>query len=85
MEGNVPIALIDAPQAGTGKTLLAEVVANIHTGSNAAMKPAPGNNDEEWRKTLTALLQAGHPLTIFDNVDSVLRAPSLALAVTASQ
>ena len=54
------------------------------TGSAAAMKPAPIKDDDEWRKTLTATIQAGQCLTIFDNIDHVLSSPSLALALTTS-
>jgi hypothetical protein len=82
--GNVPMALADAPQAGSGKTLLASIVSQKTSGSAAAMRPAPIRDDEEWRKTLTATIQAGHALTIFDNVDHPLESPSLALAVTTS-
>lgn len=83
--GSVPIALVDAPQAGTGKSLLAEIVALIHSGSDAAMQPAPAHGDEsEWRKMLGAVLSNGQALTIFDNVDHRLQSASLALAVTAS-
>jgi len=82
--GNVPMGLADAPQAGSGKTLLAAIVSEKTSGIAAAMRPAPIRDDEEWRKTLTATIQAGHCLTIFDNVDHVLDSPSLALAVTAS-
>jgi len=82
--GNVPMGLIDAPQAGSGKTLLVSIVSEKTTGSAAAMKPAPIRDDDEWRKTLTATIQAGQCLTIFDNVDHVLSSPSLALALTAS-
>jgi hypothetical protein len=84
VKGNVPIALIDAPEAGTGKSLMAELVAIVHTGADAAMKPAPSHDDEEWRKTLSAVLMGGTPLTIFDNVTYRLDSGSLALAVTAS-
>lgn len=84
VRGNVPVALIDAPEAGTGKSLLAEIVAIIHTGADAAMKPAPSHDEEEWRKTLSAVLLAASPLTIFDNVAYRLDSGSLALAVTAS-
>lgn len=83
IDGNVPVALIDAPQQGTGKGLLAEVLSVVHTGSNASMKPPP-KDDEEWRKNLTSVLQAGHAISIFDNLCTALWSPSLALAVTAS-
>jgi hypothetical protein len=55
--GNVPMGLVDAPQAGSGKSLLVSVVSEKTTGSAAAMKPAPIRDDEEWRKTLTATAQ----------------------------
>lgn len=83
IQGNVPAALLDAPQAGSGKSLLAEVVALKSTGASACMKPAPVRDEEEWRKTLTATIQAGHPLVIFDNVDAVLQSSNLAIALTA--
>jgi hypothetical protein len=83
--GSVPITLVDAPRAGSGKSLLAEITALIHTGSEAAMQPAPARGDEsEWRKLLGAVLSNGNALTIFDNVDHCLLSASLALAVTAS-
>ena len=85
ISGNVPVALVDAPQAGTGKSLLAEIVALVHTGSDAAMQPSPARGDEsEWRKMLGAVLSNGNALVIFDNVDHRLHSASLALAVTAS-
>ena len=84
IQGNIPMGLADAPQAGSGKTLLASIVSEKTSGSAAAMRPAPIRDDDEWRKTLTATIQAGHCLTIFDNVDHVLDSPSLALAVTTS-
>ena len=63
--GNVPVALVDAPQAGTGKSLLAEIVALIHTGSDASMQPSPARGDEsEWRKMLGAVLMNGSALTL---------------------
>ena len=82
--GPVPVALNDAPSPGTGKSLLAEIVSLIHTGSSAAMKPAPVRDEEEWRKTLTAVIQAGQSMTVFDNIDHPLASPNLALAVTAN-
>jgi hypothetical protein len=83
IEGNVPGHLLDAPQAGSGKTLLAAIVTEKNTGGPAAMKPAPIHDEPEWRKTLTATIQAGHGICIFDNVDNVLNSPNLALALTA--
>jgi hypothetical protein len=83
IRGQVPLALIDAPQPGVGKSLLAEIFAIIHSGLGAAMRPAPGC-EEEWRKSLGAVLLAGYPLVIFDNANSKVDSPALALALTAT-
>ena len=79
--GPVPLALIDAPQAGTGKTLLAEIVAMIGTGRAGEMLGAP-RDDEEWRKQITSKLSAGGTMFVVDNVENALYAPSLARALT---
>jgi hypothetical protein len=84
IRGCVPLALIDAPAAGTGKSLLAETVALIITGTNAVMQPAPTRDEEELRKLLTAVLSAGHPLTILDNLGTRLDSPNLSRALTAA-
>jgi hypothetical protein len=80
--GCVPAALIDAHNPGTGKGLLTEVLALIHTGETAAMKAIPSDGDE-WRKSLTSVIMAGNSLTLFDNLDTVLKSPHLAHAITA--
>jgi len=82
IDGCVPLAIIDAPQAGTGKSLLAEVVALLGTGRKAALLAAP-RDDDEMRKRLTAILRAGTTFVVFDNVEVPLEFPSLALALTA--
>jgi hypothetical protein len=81
--GNTPLALIDKPQAGTGASLLAELVALLATGRQAAMMTAP-NNDEEWRKKITATLSEGNTVITIDNVEGVLASASLAAALTSS-
>lgn len=82
IDGQVPLALIDAPQAGTGKSLLASLVAEIATGGVAAMLNAP-SDEEEWRKAITATLMDGNNIIIYDNLDGVLRSPRLAMALSA--
>jgi len=79
--GPVPLALVDAPQAGTGKTLLAEIVAMIGTGRAGEMLGAP-RDDEEWRKQITSKFSAGGTTIIVDNVENALYSPSLARALT---
>ncbi len=80
-----PLALIDAPQAGTGKSLLAEIAVETTTGHPAAMTTAPEDTkfaDEEWRKRITSMLRAGINNIIIDNVEGVLDSPSLAAVLT---
>ena len=79
--GQVPLALIDAPAAGTGKSLLTSVVALISTGLPAAMTAEP-KDDEECRKSITALLSGGASIIVYDNVQHVLQSGVLALALT---
>lgn len=81
-QGNcTPLALIDAPAAGTGKSLLVEVMALITTGRPAPMSPLP-YRDEELQKVIFAALCEGERLIVFDNLEGVLRSPKLALAIT---
>ncbi len=80
--GCVPMALFDKPQAGTGASLLAEVVATIATGRASAMMAAPGS-DEAWRKLITSLLLRGATVAVVDNVEGLLSAPSLGALLTA--
>ena len=84
IEGRVPLGLIDAPQAGTGKSLLTTVIAVIATGGEAVVMSAP-QDEEEWRKAITANLSAGTPIIIYDNLYSVLHSASLSRVLTASQ
>jgi hypothetical protein len=82
VNGPVPLALIDKPQAGTGGSLLAETIALISSGHTAEMLGAP-RDEEEWRKQITAKLAAGATMVTVDNVEGALYAPSLARALTA--
>ncbi len=82
IEGAVPLALIDAPVAGTGKGLLGSAVTTIATGREAPMFIAPGR-EEEWSKQLTSSLIKGNAVVIIDNLTRTLGSPSLSAAVTA--
>lgn len=84
LDSCVPLAVIDAPAAGTGKSLLADIASLIATGRPASMMPLP-RADEEMEKRIGASLQAGRPLIVFDNVEGDLRAAPLALALTARE
>jgi hypothetical protein len=83
IDGPAPLFLFDKPQAGSGGSLQAEVVALVATGRASAMLTAP-KDDEGWRKAITSLLLAGRRVATVDNVDGRLFAPSLSAALTSS-
>jgi hypothetical protein len=82
ISGPTPLALIDAPQAGTGKGLLAEAITLVGTGRATGMMAAPRDEDE-WRKHLTAVLASGASVVMIDNIEHRLESAPLAVALTA--
>jgi hypothetical protein len=62
-----PMYWFTAPDAGTGKTLLAEMPSAIVHGVQPAVRPWVSDSDE-LRKTLFASLVAGDRSIMFDNV-----------------
>jgi len=82
--GHAPLAILDAPQAGTGKTLLGDLTAVIATGRPGAMMTAPGRrgDDAEWRKSITSVLMEGRSVVLIDNLESALDSASLAAVLT---
>lgn len=83
IDSPTPLALYDAPQAGTGKTLLAEVVAIVATGRAAEAFSAP-TDPEEWRKKITTALLNGTNVVLIDNVNHRLDSDALCMALTAT-
>lgn len=78
----VPLILLDAPQQGTGKSLIADVTQLIAMGYIAADAAPANDNDDEWRKRLFSVLLSGNAVINFDNLEGRLRAPALAMALT---
>jgi hypothetical protein len=76
-----PLALIDSPKWGTGKSLLAMVVYVLATGAEGTVCAAP-STEEEWRKRVTSILERGSAVVIIDNIDQTLRSPSLSAVLT---
>lgn len=68
MFSSAPLFAIDAPTAGTGKSLLTETVAIIVTGHKPAMM-SQGKSDEENEKRLSSVLMAGDQVIVIDNCD----------------
>jgi hypothetical protein len=81
IDGPVPLAVVDKPQAGTGASLLCDIIALIATGETTGMIGG-FRNDEEWRKSITTTLLRGHQIVVIDNVDGHLFSPSLASLLT---
>ncbi|HUM81538.1 MAG TPA: hypothetical protein PLQ38_07130, partial [Methanothrix sp.] len=80
--GNTPLGLIDKPQAGTGASLIAEIIAEIATGDGACMETCP-DSDGEWRKSITSILMRGPQMVVLDNLSDALKAPKLSQMLTA--
>jgi len=80
--GNIPLGLFDKPQAGTGASLLTEIIAEIATGAKANMQTAP-DSDDEWRKAITAVLISGPQIVVVDNVIAMLKSAKLSQMLTA--
>ena len=83
VKGNVPIALSDAPQMGSGKSLLAAVVSIVATGRDEMM-PAP-SKEEEWQKVMTSCLLRGTTVNVIDNIEQPLQSAALAAMVTSDR
>lgn len=66
--GQSPGFLVDAPQASSGKTVLAQSVGALYLGRVSPVAPFQGANEIEFVKTLIASAIAGSDFAILDNV-----------------
>jgi putative DNA primase/helicase len=83
VDGLTPLHLIDAPAAGTGKGLLAEVVSIPAMGRGPDVM-TEGRDEDEWRKRITAALVKGARFLLIDNLRRRLDSGQLAGALTAT-
>ena len=79
-----PGVAFTAPEQGTGKTLLADSVGIIAFGITPAHLPL-AQGREEFRKALLAILLAGDPIAMLDNVDREFSSAELANFMTAER
>lgn len=79
--GPYKLGLIEAKQAGSGKSFLAEMIAVLHGGD---LLPNLPNDDAELRKLVTSVLQAPAGVAVFDNVEGRVSSPVLAALLTTS-
>ena len=82
----VPLLVIDKPKQGTGASLLANTIAIIATGEPAYMTTQPEGREKEneWRKRTTSLVLDGRQIVVIDNVEGVLRSPTLCALLTST-
>jgi len=80
----IPLHIIEAPTAGTGKSLLAQVIALPATGSTPASMSDPGQDEAEWRKRITSTLLKMPAFIFIDNVSSSLESDTLSSALTST-
>ncbi len=78
---SAPLHAFEAPRAGSGKSLLADVVSLIATGATATVMtftPDP----EEMRKRILAVLMQGESVINLDNIEGPLHGESLCTVLT---
>lgn len=84
ISGPVPMFLFDATAPGTGKGLLANLVATIATGRRVPIIPAISDEDE-MRKLITTLAMEGARMIVIDNVTKPLGGAALDAALTSTR
>lgn len=77
--GRTPLFRFEAPQPGTGKSLLMRTLARLTCSIISEL--APTEDDEEWRKRITSALAREPEAFLIDNANS-LKSPSLAKLLT---
>lgn len=82
IHGPTPLHLIEKPSAGTGATLLAQVICDISVGHPVAAMTEARNEDEFGRKIHSKLCD-GPAVILLDNLRNHLNSGALAAALTA--
>lgn len=81
IDGQTPLFLLDAPTPGSGKTLLATVLAYPFVGSHVMSMAAP-TEEAEWSKAILSMLLVAPSHILIDNVRGVLGSPTLESCLT---
>ena len=84
IRGPVPGFAYRASTPGSGKGLLADLVAVIGTG-RACPRMTATNDDNEMRKRILAIALEGVLCVLLDNVEGAIGSPSLSAALTAEE
>lgn len=83
IDGPCPLFAIDANARGSGKSMLSDVASIIASGHITPRKTWP-RDDEETRKTITAVALEATPAVLIDNVAGLLGGASLDAALTST-
>jgi hypothetical protein len=78
---SAPLGAISATAPSSGKSLLADCIAILATGSAAAAM-SYAETDEEAKKTMLAVLMEGDPVVLIDNVERPLQGDWLCSILT---
>ncbi len=81
--GPVPMFVIDANMAGTGKSMLADIAGTLASGEAIPRMVLP-RGDDEMRKQITSIVIRGDSITLIDNVATTVNYPSLDAALTST-
>ena len=76
-----PLHAFDAPDAGSGKTMLTAAVSYAATGEPGSVS-SQGATEEEMEKRLATVLRAGDAVIVFDNCTAPIEGDLLCQAVT---
>jgi len=80
-DANVPVGIIDAPRAGSGKDLAAQIAALASTDRYPGTMSNPSGSDE-WRKQITAQLKRGELFVLVSDIEGPLDNAPLRRVVT---
>ena len=78
---NIPLTAFNAPTAGTGKSLLVDIIS-ITASGKAVSVLAQGKDEAETEKRLNAAMLHGDPLISIDNVEHPLGGDTLCQILT---
>jgi putative DNA primase/helicase len=78
---HAPLHGMDAPVAGSGKSLIFEIASILATGHEAVVM-AQGETQEEFEKRLGTVLMRGDQLIVIDNCDNPLEGQTLNQCIT---
>lgn len=81
IEGPTPLHLIEKPQAGTGAGLLIAVISTVAAGRGLPVM-TEGEDEDEWRKRITALLRTSPTYAVIDNLRKPLDSAAVSAVLT---